>query len=62
MVGEISAGAGDARIIRPWRMKAHICGRVHEGLAAGAKFVLGLAEKMVECLLRVFERTRAALD
>ena len=35
---------------------------MHEGLAAGAEFVLGLTEKIVECLLRVFERTRAALD
>ncbi|TMJ56632.1 MAG: hypothetical protein E6G90_05320 [Alphaproteobacteria bacterium] len=36
--------------------------RVHERLAAGPEFVLSLAEKIVECLLRVFERTRAALD
>src|SRR3984893_3207855 len=62
MVGEISAGASDARITGPRRVQTKSLYRVDEGLAAGAEFVLGLAEKMVECLLRVFERTRAALD
>jgi hypothetical protein len=62
MVGEISAGASDARIIRPRGMKAYSLYRVHKGLAAGPEFVLGLAEKIVECLLRVFERARTALD
>ena len=62
VVGEIPAGASNARIIGPRRVQADSPYRVHERLAAGPEFVLSLAEKIVECLLRVFERTRAALD
>src|SRR6266481_2453313 len=62
VVGEISAGASDARIIRPRGMKAHICCRVNKRLAAWAVFVLGLSKQMIQRLLSVFERARAAFD
>ena len=43
-------------------MQADIRRGVNEGLAAGAEFVLRLTEEIVERLLSVFERTRAAFD
>jgi hypothetical protein len=55
VVGKISAGASDARIIRPWGMKADICCRVNKRLAARTVFVLSLSEQIIQ-------RTRAALD
>ena len=43
-------------------MKARICYRVNQGLAVRAVLVLSLCEQMIQRLLRVFQRTRAAFD
>jgi hypothetical protein len=60
VVGEISARASDAGIIRPGGMQSLTGDRVKESFAAESQFVLRLPEQVVERLFGVFERAWAA--
>jgi hypothetical protein len=45
VVGEVSAGASDAGIIRPRGMQLRVGGRVNERFSARPEFVLRLPEE-----------------
>src|SRR6185312_406174 len=62
VIGEIAAGACDARLARPRCVQFYLRHRAHDALALGAELVLRLAEEMIERLLRRLERARPALD
>jgi len=62
VVGEVSARASDAGIIRPRGVQSLTGGRIKESFAAGSQFVLRLPKEVVERLFGVFERARAGFD
>src|SRR4029079_11417421 len=58
MVGEITAGAGDAGAVRPRRMHLNGSGRVNQGGAARVLLVVRPTEQVIERLLRAVEGPR----
>jgi hypothetical protein len=62
VVGEIAAGAGDARTVRMRRVHMHGGGGVNEGGAARVLLVVRVAEQVIERLGGIVEGTRPGLD